>query len=341
MTVARHPLPICAVLLLALAACDTQQEIVAEPTEIVSGTPSVEATAIEGYEDLGGDVTDLLLIPNAQPFLGRGLVSLATGGFVAIDFAFGEHQAIEGPRVGFMTAAPDFQIRGEALPLVIGAGGELTHPRAWLYLVDDALMVEVPMDPISPDAPVLGLCAERTTAAYIDLVVLTPDAAQTWRISDNGGEQLTAEMTHEEPLTRTTLQCAVVNHELAAVAASGATRVLGSSAWGFSDGVDVASAPSEDGDWALVARPSEQMVSAVSPEGEEVEIQLVAGLNTPSIAAPYAITASAANFGASFNAGLLMVADGDRVNVIALDTLLNAADDALSGSSDAPTTAPS
>lgn len=317
-----------------LAACDAPDEPAPEPNEIVTQTPRIEATAIEGYSGFAGDVTAIALLPNAQPPLGRAVAALNAGGFVVIDLAFGEVTPVEGPRVGALAAAPGFQLRGSPAPLLLAAGGELAHPQAWVFLADENALVEIPSDPIAPDATVRGLCVSRETPAYLDVVVLTDASAQTWRVSDRGGETLAAEMTSETPLSRPADRCAVIDGALATVADNGMTRLVDDRAWGFSDGADVVAAPPATdaitpGSWGLVARPDAGRLSAISPSGDEVEVGLEAGLNTPVVREPGVLAASTANFGASFNTGVLMVAYQDRVNVLALDTLVDAAAGAL------------
>jgi hypothetical protein len=284
---------------------------------------------VEGYPALGGNVVDLALVPNTQPFLGRGIAALDSGGFAIIDFALGETSRLEGPRVGFLAAAPDFQLRGSPAPLVIGAGGALAAPQAWVFLAEEGELVEMPMDPIAPEGPVRALCAERATEALIDLLVFTDSALERWRVSDRGQERLAAERLDSTPIERPIVACAGVGGEVVGVSETGVTRALGQARWGFSDGSDVASIERSDGGWAIVARPP--AVSLIAPLSDEVAVIFEEGLNAPTMPAPGQVAASAANFGGSFGEGILILAQDDRVNAFELNSLITSAKDALNG----------
>jgi hypothetical protein len=319
----------------ALAACDEMfpEDDGEQAAAEIRSAPEVEARATDGYSALGGRVVDVALIPHAQPFLGRGLAALDGGGFAVIDFAVGESQRIEGPRVGFLAAAPDFQLRGSSAPLVIAAGGALTTPQAWVFLAVDGTLVDMPMDPIATDGPVRAMCAERATAALIDLIVFTDRALERWRVSDRGGDRLAAERVETTPADQTIVACADVNGEVVGVAQGGVTRPLGEARWGFSDGADVAAIEESTGWWAIVARPEDGGASLVAPLRQEVVVAFSAGLNTPSTPAPSQLAASPANFGGSFSSGLLVAAQDDRIVAIELGGLMSAAKTALTSGS--------
>ncbi len=187
----------------------------------------------------------------------------------------------------------------------------------------------MPMDPIAADGPVRALCAQRATEALIDLLVFTDAGLERWRVSDRGQDRLAAERLDFTPTDRPIVSCAGVDGDVVGVSETGVTRVLGQTRWGLSDGADVASVERDDGGWAIVARPSELGVSVIAPLADEVVVRLEDGLNAPSASAPDQIAASAANFGGSFGQGVLVVAQGDRVNAFELDGLIRSAKSAV------------
>lgn len=313
---------------LALSACG-DANLDAEEETGPAATPRIEARFVDGYSELGGGVVDIALIPNAQPFLSRGLAVLDTGGYGLIDFAQGETSHIAGPLASSLVAAPDFQLRGSPAPLVIAAGGDLGAPRAYVFLAEDGELVDLPMDPIAASAPVRGVCAERITEALVDLLVITDEAVEHWRVSDRGEEQLSAQLTDTTPTERPIVACATVNGEIVGVAENGVTRTLGDSTWGFQDAADVAGVEESDGWWAIVTRPAEGGASLVSPLAESVDVSFLGGFNTPDTTAPNQVTASTANFGGSFSGGVVVITQDDRVNVLDLAGLVASAKDAL------------
>jgi hypothetical protein len=325
---------LCALLAASsVAACGEQPEETEAANDAIRSAPEIEARAVDGYTELGGRVVDLALIPNDQPFLGRGIAALEGGGFSVIDFAQGETQRIDGPRVGFLAAAPDFQLRGAAAPLVVAAGGALATPQAWVFLAVDGALVEMPIDPIAPEGVFRAMCAERATEALIDLVVFTDASIERWRVSDRGGDRLAAERMETSPTNQAIVACADVNGEIVGVAQSGTTRPLDGARWGFSDGSDVAPIQASDGWWAIVARPEEPGASLVGPLRQEVAVVFSEGINTPSIPAPTQLVASSANFGGSFSSGVLAIAQDDRVSAVELGGLMTAAKEALTSGS--------
>jgi len=316
-----------------VAACDEAPPEEQAAASAIRSAPEIEARAVDGFEALGGRILDLALIPNEQPFMSRGIAALDTGGFAVIDFAQVETQRVEGPRVGFLAAAPEFQLRGNLAPLVVAAGGALTSPQAWVFLAVDGALIDLPMDPIAPDGTLRAMCMERATEALIDLVVFTDSALERWQVSDRGGDRLAAERVETTPTSQSMVGCAVVNGVVVGVDASGATRPVGEPRWGFSDGADVAAIESSDGWWAIVARPAEPGASLIAPLREEVAVVFREGMNTPNTPAPTQLVASPANFGGSFSSGLLVAAQDDRVIAIELGGLMSDAKTALTDGS--------
>lgn len=299
-----------------------------EQTTAVSATPRITTRVVESYDGVAGRALDMELMPNPLPSLSRGLVAVESGGLDVIDLSLGEVAHVSSPRIGALAAAPDFQLRGQSAPLLIGAGGELATPRAWVFLASENELVEVPLDPIDVGDAVLGMCAERATPALLDLVILTDGAMSRWRVRDVGGDALAAELRETVETSRPLAACAGHDGGLVSVATNGATRKSDSEAWGFSDGSDVAAAQTNDGWWAIVARPSENAASLVTPLGEEVEVAFEEGLNAAA-ATPRLVAASAANVGGPFSSGVLLVADDHVVTAVELGGMLDAAKQAL------------
>lgn len=318
-------------LTLALAACGPQDD--QAEVEIAPRIPSIETRAVDGFEAVGGQVVDFALLPNRLPFLGRGIAALDGGGFALMDFAEGLASPLDGPRVGYLAAAPDFQLRGAAAPLLIAAGGELRAPQAWVFLAEEGQLIDMPLSPIATQAPIRAMCAERSTEALIDLIIFTEAGLERWRVSDRGGETLAAEMTSSEPVSQEIVACATVNGELVGVTAAGVTRVLGGNAWGYADGADVTSVETSEGWWTIVARPEQQGASLIGPLGEEVDVDFIEGLNTPSTPAPTRILASPENFGGAYSGGVLLLAQEDTVTVVDVTTVIVSARSALRGGS--------
>ena len=311
-----------------LAACEEGPDFSQEDVSGPPATPRVSARVIENYDGLSGRVLDLALMPSATPYFSRAFVAVDTGGFDVIDFAEGGVTHIDAPEVGALATAPDFQLRGSSAPLLIGAMGELAAPRAWVFLAEDGVLVDIPMEPIETEGVIRGVCADRATPALLDLLVITDPAIERWRISDQGGDLLSAVRVDTIPAGRAFDLCA--SHDGAIVGVSGGgARIVGGGGWGFSDGSDVASVTRADGAWAIVTRPSERGATLVGPLDEEVDLSFDAALNTPGMTAPQLVTASAANFGGPFSDGLAVVAESDRVYVVELGGVIADAKAAL------------
>jgi hypothetical protein len=317
---------------LLLAACDRGGSGDRAAAPAPTRAPVITVAAEASYAGLGGEVVDLALIPNAQPSLSRGIAALDSGGFAVIDFAQGETLTLDGPRVDFIAAAPDFELQGSPSPLLVAAGGALKALQAWSFRADEGALVDVPVDPIATDDPVRALCAERAHRTRVDLLVFTDASLERWRLSDRGEDRLAAKRVNTAPTEQRIVACAGLAGEVVGVTDGGDTRVLGApqtEAWWLRDGSDVAGLVRSEGDWAIVARPSEAGVAIITPNAEEVEVRLVEGAGQPSALAPTLLAASPADFGGQFREGVLIVAQDDQVAAFGLGGLIASAKEAI------------
>ncbi|MGD2132457.1 MAG: hypothetical protein PVI23_06650 [Maricaulaceae bacterium] len=310
----------------ALAACDLggDEQDVAPPVRV---EPSIEARAVTGYADLSGDVVDIVLLPNQTPFLGRAIAALDTGGFVSFDLASSVSTTLDGPVAGALAAAPDFSLRGSAAPLLFATGGEIEGVRAWVYLVDEETLIDIPLDPIEIDGDILAFCEGRVTEAVADLIIATENAVETWQVRDSGGERLAvsraASIETDEPMAA----CDSLGSSIVGVRQTGRAYEIGPAdpLWGAERVIDAAVVPRADSEWVFLARPETGAGALITPFNDRVRVDFVEGFNTASTPAPDVLAGASENFGGPFSAGVLAAAQGNNINFMELGGLLDGA----------------
>ncbi len=332
-----------------LAACGASEDADTPTEDAADAAPAlITLGASDYFPNLGGDVRALTFLPNPIPWRGRVLAALATegGGALAVaNVASGEVGLAPFPRAGAILAAPAFELRGTPAPLLLAAGGALETVTVSLYLEqqpDLAALVDgeaaapdqpsvatvrlapVPTEPIAPDLDIERICPLRVTNALVEFLVVDPEYAEVWRLRDIGGDALGAEKVRDAPESAGAAACAP---------RSGGRAVTLDSEGRLGDSATLRSlavAPLNDGfggEAVLGARGSAGAeLVALDPDSADVLAlaRVEAQLNTVAIAAPDVIAASPGNYGGSYNQGVLVVAEGPALSVIALDTVVDA-----------------
>ena len=312
---------------LLLAACGPAVEESEPEPAAFRAPPSVEARAVLGFEDVGGDIVDIVLLPNAVPFLGRSIVAVDGGGLMSFDLASGASTPLDAPAVGSLAAAPEFFLRGSAAPLIFASGGELDEVRAWVYLAEEEALIDLPMEPIVPDGEIRALCDGRVTDAVADLVIATDQAIETWQVRDRGGDALSVERVSSVDTGEALTACDSYGGSVIGVWESSRSYEVGPTdpLWGVEGVTDASVVTRGDAKWVMLARPDARAGRLITPYNEAVQVEFVDGLNTPSTPAPARVASSATNFGGPFSQGVLAVAQDDRINFIELGGLLDRA----------------
>lgn len=297
-----------------LAACG--EPAPPPPPPAPAADPTV--TAVERFGQIGGRVTALALLPSPTPYLGRGLAALASGDMAILDLTDGIVQRTKAPRAEAIAVAPEFSLRGATLPLVVLAGGELTAPAPFLLVLSDKgpSLAPIPADPIAPDFTANGVCTARATPALIEIIVLGDEKAERWRLRDKGAETLASERLEALPALVGARRCAALGDGgLAALDTAG--KIAGKGPGGA---LDIAAIDAAGRAFGLVAAPAAGRISALDPaDGRTVvALRVAAGLNTADVGRPALVAASPANFGGSYADGVVLVAEGESVTVVAL-----------------------
>lgn len=235
-----------------------------------------------------------------------------------------------GPRLWGLAAAPGFQLRGEALPLIFGADRNTNLVRAYALLRSGPEIIEAPIEPIGPEGEIAAVCGLGEGIGFVDLMVLSRGTtAEIWRISDNGGERIGAERRARFELPAPARTCTAANDEIyASGPAGGVFRLdIDGNTLVQIDGFASSLAAGE-----FLGRPVVILSDGVSRtleirDGTSLELIGNAiirnGFSIPGIEQPGAIAATAASFGgASYQSGLVAIADetDGRVRLIARET---------------------
>ncbi len=327
---------------LTLAACEDR----AAPSEEVDLTPIIELQAVARYE-LPVTVRDLAALPDAtSPF--RGLIVAVTDDGAGQLISLSENRVIEAPGLqgNDVDVAADFALRGQTAPLILAAGGPGDGFAAFLTIeTGDTLTRELaiapaPMDDVPVDFIPTRVCVIRVGSGIVDARI-GDDAGQTAfvRVQDTGAEALSVSVLDEAtgPVdaceTRTSKGRAVlvdistVREAQRLVTAQQNAEDAGATLPGLTETQEAADALPDPfpkvPDIVRIATLAEEGVLTVSePEfdGEALaQIRIVASFSGEMVLTPRALTASPANYGGTFNAGFIAVADGRDVTLLALD----------------------
>lgn len=312
----------------ALTACgQTGEEDAAVVEELVIEVEQVRA--VDGYRDLGGDVTALafLAYPN-DPGGSRALAGVAGQGVAILDLFNGEMSLAEGPAPASLIAAPEFSFQRVRAPLIVGAGGELDAPQVYLYVpgpARDERLAPVLADPIAPDLDVVRLCPVRVTDALVEFIAVgASGAAQHWRLRDENAGQLTASLRGDAPAAEAARACArAPDGVLVTLDAEGRLDGAGPP----QDAASIAALRADIRDLAVLARPQIGDLGVVDrADGRLIaRLSIEASLNAPAAATPDVIAISTESFGgAAYRGGVALIGDGDSISVTSLEQLLAA-----------------
>lgn len=182
---------------LLLAACepasDTETVTDRSPGLQDDGYLQLVSTGIVETVDSEGTAAVTFLPDGDAAWTGLVATTPREGG---IDLYNVEGQAVHrmtGPRLWGLASAPGFQLRGEALPLLFGADRDTNLVRAYALLRNGPELVEAPIQPIGPEGDIAAVCGLGEGIGFVDLMVLSRGTtAEIWRVSDTGGELISA-----------------------------------------------------------------------------------------------------------------------------------------------------
>ncbi len=306
----------------ALSACGEDQggdnQMTLEPT-----LEAVSIRALDGFSELGGDVSALTLLPPvAIPTSGRAVASVEGVGLVLLDLFESRARETSAPQAASLISAPLFRYRGAAAPLVVGVGGELEEPTVFLYIAGAEALERVLADPIAPDFDVVSLCAVRHTQALLEFLAIGESRAQRWRLRDLGQERLSAELVGEADDFAGARACSIAP-DGSLITLNGDGRINGEGP--VREATTIAAVRIEPYEFALLSRPEAGDIGAVNrATGRLVaRFRIDEALNAPAAEHPAIIAVSDENFGgAAYRGGLIAVADGDAVSLVSLEQLL-------------------
>lgn len=291
----------------ALAACGEETTPAPGDAVIDAMRPAARASAIaltEAYSGFGAPIQDVALLANPDaPWLGRGVVLLADGTAALIDLTEGVFVVHAMNEASTVHAAAAFQLRGSPAPLVITAGGE-ARLSAYIYDGPGASLLPAPLDLNAlGDAEVLGACVIQADEARLDLALVSTDTVTPIRIRDAGADALSVEALIDETAMDDTCPARLRGE------ATGASDVD----FAQTDGVSLRVEARED---ASVMRVGS---GAALPD---VDVTIDDGINAQAPALQR-VAVHGSNFGGSYNAGVVLVADQETVGVIALDDVVS------------------
>ncbi len=286
-------------------------------------------TAVEG----GGGAVGFLPDPQS-PSLGLILSAPRVGGLDLYDLDGILKTRHAGERLTGLATAPDFELRGEALPLIFGAAADSQAVRGFAVVRDGAQVLDLPLGAIEPLDGVSGLCLMREGAGFVELVVLNTGAhAEIWRVRDAGEDQLSVERIRDFPLPDPARHCATFDGDIyTASPAGGLARLSG-------DGTLLAETPYPAASLTVGEFNGTRLVLATNGNGETVEtfdaatldagisIDIVDGLSTQGVQVPGALAVTSADYGyTAYANGLLAVYDtgAGRLKVVSRDALTRA-----------------
>ncbi|MFT6461297.1 MAG: hypothetical protein ACJA0Y_000793 [Maricaulis maris] len=321
--------------LLALAACGPATDELPEDAGLEETGGPVELlvtaafTAVEG----GGGAVGFLPDPQA-PSLGLVLSAPRIGGLDLYDLDGVLRTRHTGERLSGLATAPNFELRGESLPLIFGAAADSQAVRGFAVVRDGAQVLDLPLGAIEPLDGVSGLCLMREGTGFVELVVLNTGAhAEIWRVRDAGEDQLSVERIRDFPLPAPARQCAAFDGDIYTASPAGGLARL------TADGTLLADARYPAASLTIGEFNGTRLVLAADGNGETVDtfdaatleagisIDIVDGLSTPGVQSPGALAVTSADYGyTAYANGLLAVYDTDagRLKVVSRDALTRA-----------------
>jgi myo-inositol-hexaphosphate 3-phosphohydrolase len=314
-----------------LAACSpSPEDVVEEDADTGPAELTVYVTAAFQAAESESLAVDFVPNPNS-PSLGRVISAPSDGG---LDVFNTDGELIvqhAGSRLTGLAVAPDFQLRGQELPLVFGAIADTNTIGSYAFVREQNVIFEVPLADISPVDGVAGLCLLREGVGFVDLVILGDGAsAEIWRVMDSGDETLSVTQRAAFALPAPARECVSDNGDILVSALSaGIARVdtegnvlaqnstiATSLAVNTFDGMQLVMVTNgTDGSLATFGAGDLEPFATVTIED---------GLSTPGVKRPGPISVSPANFGyTAYSGGMVAVFDvhDSRVKVISLDTL--------------------
>lgn len=237
---------------------------------------------------------------------------------------------VTGPRLSSLAVSPNFALRGEALPLILGIDPQTGGVRGYVLLRSAPDAIEAPLAPIAVEGGASSLCFLREGAGFVEIAVLGREAvAEIWRISDNGGDLIAAERMRAVNLDGPARACATLDGVLFVSGPtmsltridtrSGAQVEAGYNAIHLAAGT-IAGRPvliASNGQDETLRTFDARTLQSLAP------IRIVDGLSTPGVARPGAVALSESSYGgASYQSGLIAILDEDdgRVRVIARES---------------------
>ena len=179
-------------------------------------------TGVQG----GGGAVGFLPDPDA-PSLGYVVAAPREGGldFFNLDGELVTRHA--GARLTSIAVAPDFELRGESLPLVFGASPDNDQVYGYAVVRAGARVLDLPLAAVDAADGVAGICLLREGAGYVDLVILgTGASAEVWRVRDAGDDALSVESLRQFPLPAPARQCDTFDNDIYTLSpAGGLTRL--------------------------------------------------------------------------------------------------------------------
>ena len=305
--------------LLALAACGQGGESGTDtPPEPLAEENTLEVLVTAAFTGVEGGANAIAFLPDGDaPSLGFVISAPREGGldFFNLDGELQRRHA--GARLSGLAAAPDFQLRGEDLPLVFGASPDNDSVFGYAIVRDGLNVLDLPLDQPDTGNGVAGLCLLREEPGFVELVVLETGAeAEIWRVRDSGGDTLSVEQMRSFPLPAPARQCTVFDNEIYTTSpAGGLTRL-------DAGGTILAEASFPASDIAVGEFSGTRLLLATDGNGDTIRsfdartlepreaINVVDGLSTPGIGQPGAITVSPADYGfTAYSNGMLAIFD--------------------------------
>ncbi|MEC9250788.1 MAG: hypothetical protein VX501_09065 [Pseudomonadota bacterium] len=319
--------------LLALAACGEIEEPDDAPDVAVNFEREVLVTA--AFRTRDEDASDIAFLPNLEaPSLGAVVAAPRSGGLDVYDADGEVRTEFAGPRLSTIATAPDFQLRGERLPLVFGSASDASTLHGFVVTPADYRVFELPLGSFQPQDGVAGLCMLEEGIGYIDLVLLgTGPSAEIIRIQDSGEDLLSVVQRASLALPSPARECTSINGAIYTLSpASGVTRMdeTGTVLAELQIAATGISAGEFDGSQLIVlTNGASRELHTYHADGLEraAEVTVVDGLSTPGITEPAAIDITAITYGyTAYSEGMVGVFDraDNRVKVISREAFTRA-----------------
>lgn len=321
--------------LFALAACGGTDEA-AEDSPAGPAAENVRevlvTAAFTGVEG-GAAVLDFLPDPDA-PSLGYVVSAPRQGGIDLFDLDGELKTRHAGARLTGLATAPNFQLRGEPLPLILGSSPDASTLLGYVVVRNGNNVHDLPLEPLEPLDGVAGLCLLREGTGFVEVVILSTGArAEIWRVRDAGQDRLSVERMRDFALPGPARQCAAYDGNIYTASPGGGLTRLDA------DGTILAETNFPATALTVDEYNGTRLVLATNGSGEQVhtftardleprsQIDIVDGLSTRGVDRPAAIASTAADFGfTAYSGGMLAVFDAadQRIKVISRDAFTRA-----------------